>query len=416
MRMCFVSNYVNHHQIPFCDAMYQLLQESFCFLQMEAMEEERIRMGWQEVKELPYVCSYDKEPQRCQQLIDKSDVVLYGGVEEERYLTERLRSKKPVIRYSERLYKTGQWRAVSPRGLLKKYKDHTRYRKEPIYLLCAGAYVASDFHIVRAYPSKMLRFGYFPETRYYDEDELFAKKSSQSQGTGVPRLLWAARFLDWKHPELVLQTAKWLKERGYQFHMDIIGGGEKEAMVKALYEEYDLADVVTLQGYRTPEEVRSFMEKADIYLMTSDRNEGWGAVVNEAMNSGCAVIGNHMVGAVPYLIQHGENGFVYRDGCEQMLFELVERLLKDEELLRRIGRNAYRTITREWNAGEAAARLTAFCVKCGFLPKDAVMPELLAERQGYLEQQELYFQTGPCSAAPIVAERSMFAALTGKTQ
>ena len=62
MRMCFVSNYVNHHQIPFCDAMYQLLQESFCFLQMEAMEEERIRMGWQEVKELPYVCSYDKEP------------------------------------------------------------------------------------------------------------------------------------------------------------------------------------------------------------------------------------------------------------------------------------------------------------------------------------------------------------------
>ena len=32
------------------------------------------------------------------------------------------------------------------------------------------------------------------------------------------------------------------------------------------------------------------MEQADIYLFTSDRNEGWGAVANEAMNSACAMV------------------------------------------------------------------------------------------------------------------------------
>ena len=58
---------------------------------------------------------------------------------------------RPIVRYSERLYKTGQWKAVSPRGLRKKYQDHTRYRRGPVYLLCSGAYVAGDFRIVGAH-------------------------------------------------------------------------------------------------------------------------------------------------------------------------------------------------------------------------------------------------------------------------
>ena len=42
--------------------------------------------------------------------------------------------------------------------------------------------------------------------------------------------------------------------------------------------------------------------------------EGWGAVLNEAMNSGCACIASHAIGSAGFLIEHGENGFVYRDG------------------------------------------------------------------------------------------------------
>ncbi|MDE6589178.1 MAG: phosphoribosylamine--glycine ligase [Oscillospiraceae bacterium] len=49
------------------------------------------------------------------------DMVLFGGTDEESYITPRLVSGRPVMRYSERLYKTGQWKAVSPRGLMKKY-------------------------------------------------------------------------------------------------------------------------------------------------------------------------------------------------------------------------------------------------------------------------------------------------------
>ena len=66
------------------------------------------------------------------------------------------------------------------------------------------------------------------------------------------------------------------------------------------------------------------MEKCHIHLFTSDYLEGWGAVVNEAMNSGCVEVANVEVGAAPFLINHGENGLVYKDGS----YEDMERQIK----------------------------------------------------------------------------------------
>lgn len=394
-KFVFVSNYLNHHQIPFCNAVHGLLSGDFAFVQTEPMEQERVRMGWRERTDISYLWKYYEEPENCRELIDSAGVVFFGGSDEESYITDRLQAGKPVIRYSERLYKTGQWKAVSPRGLRKKYYDHTRYRKQPVYLCCAGAYVPSDFHLVGAYPGKMLKWGYFPETGKYDPDSLMEAKQSG-------RILWAARFLDWKHPELPIRTAAYLREKGLAFHMDVVGGGEMEEQVSALAEELRLQDVVTFHGYCPPEQVRRMMEQSEIYLATSDRQEGWGAVVNEAMNSGCAVVGSSMMGAVPYLIRHGENGMVYRDGSEESLFQAAEKLLRDREFCHRLGRNAYLTITGEWNAETAAQRLLGFCIRQGFLKEEDV-PETM--------DWKTIPETGPVSEAPVVSERKMYLAI-----
>ncbi len=390
-KFVFVSNYISHHQVPFCNALWKLLGGSFAFIQTEPMEEERKRMGWQDQNSPAYVKRYYEEPELCRRWIEEASVVLFGGSDEESYVTSRLEAGKPVVRYSERLYKSGQWKAVSPRGLLKKYHDHTRYRRQKVYMLCAGAYVPSDFHIVRAYPGKLLRWGYFPETKQYDVKQLMDGKRPGS-------ILWAARFIDWKHPELPLETAKYLKDKGYDFHMDIVGGGELEETVRALLAEYDLSSQVSLLGYRKPEEVRKLMEQTSIFLLTSDRKEGWGAVVNEAMNSGCAVVGNHMAGAVPFLIRQGENGFIYRDGNKEQLFFMTEQLLQDPALGRRMGETAVKTITAEWNSETAAMRLGSLCVREGFLKASDLTKEPLKENP----------DTGPCSPAPVISERKMY--------
>lgn len=420
-KICFVSNYINHHQIPFCNAMCKETGGQFTFIQTQPMEEERVRMGWQEKDKPEYVHCFYEEEEWCRSHIMECDVVLFGGCDDESYIAERLQSGKLIIRISERLYKTGQWKAVSPRGLLKKYQDHTKYRKKPVYLLCAGGYVASDFHIVRAYPGKMYCWGYFPETRQYDVDQLIAGKGWQDieQSAGqtngeeqvtdkIPYLLWAARFIDWKHPELPLETARYLKQKGYKFRLDMIGGGVMEEEVKKLLAEYELEQEVHLVGYKTPEEVRGYMEKADIYLFTSDRQEGWGAVANEAMNSGCALVADHLIGAVPYLLRDGENGYVYRDGDKESLFTLTEKLVQNKELRQKMGRNAYATITRVWNAENAAASLMKLIGN--LLPETDTEQKLLEVQEVQEQQVAQEVQAGhnpglyPCAQAPIIGE------------
>ena len=353
MTLTFVSNYINHHQIPVSNELYRLLGEDYTFIQTEPVEEERLRMGWQdESGRIPYLMLFYTEPDKCERLILDSDVVVFGGTDDESYIKPRLKAGKLVLRYSERIYKSGQWKAISPRGLKKKYEDHIRYRKAPVYLLCAGGYVASDFHLVRAYPDKMLKWGYFPMTKHLDKEKLLQKHKE-----GVVSLMWAGRFIDWKHPELPVLLAEYLKKKGYKMHLSMVGGGDMEAEIRRMISDKKLEKEVSLCGYLQPEQVRKMMEKTEVYLFTSDYKEGWGAVLNEAMNSGCAVLASHAIGAVPFLLRHGENGVVFESGNLKDMEEKAEMLLKSAEKRKRLGSAAYETILQEWNAEIAADRL-----------------------------------------------------------
>lgn len=384
MTVTFISNYINHHQIPFSNACYEQLKEDYHFIQTQPMEQERLAMGWnREGEKLPYVhCLYGEED-RCRRLVMESDVLLAGWSGREDLVQERLRAGKLTIRISERLYREGQWKAVSPRGLLHKYKEHIRYRKSPAYLLCAGAYVPSDFHLIHAYPGKMFRWGYFPETKYYTQEQMETMKDR----SGSIDIVWAGRFIPLKHPEYMVRLAERLK--GERVHIHMAGGGEMEEQLKAAAAEKGLGERITFYGFKTPEEVRRIMEKCHIHIFTSNHLEGWGAVVNEAMNSGCAVVANVQAGAVPYLIQHKKNGMVYPGGSYEKMEEAVRFLLSHPARMEKMGQEAYRTITQSWNARHG-------------------VEELLRMAEGMVAGRTEPPAEGPLSPAPVIAPGKMY--------
>ena len=384
MTVTFISNYINHHQIPFSNACYEQLKEDYYFIQTQPMEQERLAMGWnREGEKLPYVhCLYGEED-RCRRLVMESDVLLAGWSGQEDLVQERLRAGKLTIRISERLYREGQWKAVSPRGLLHKYKEHIRYRKSPAYLLCAGAYVPSDFHLIHAYPGKMFRWGYFPETKYYTQEQMEKMKDR----SGRIDIVWAGRFIPLKHPEYMVRLAERLK--GERVHIHMAGGGEMEEQLKAAAAEKGLGEHITFYGFKTPEEVRRIMEKCHIHIFTSNHLEGWGAVVNEAMNSGCAVVANVQAGAVPYLIQHKRNGMVYPGGSYEKMEEAVRFLLSHPARMEKMGQEAYRTITQSWNARHG-------------------VEELLRMAEGMMAGRTEPPAEGPLSPAPVIAPGKMY--------
>ena len=351
MKFVFVSNYFNHHQHAFSNEMFRLTNGEYRFISTKLIEQERLKMGWSEPKE-SYVLHFDENPEYCRKLIDSAEVVLFGDAPEE-LLQNRLKDGKLVFKCSERLYKTGVKRyTLFPRRVINYFR-WGRYSN--LYLLCASAYCAEDYALTGNFIGKAYKWGYFPDTKRYDniEDLFVEKKKNRS-----PLILWVGRFIGWKHPDAALRAAKRLNDNGLDFEMCIIGGGELEETVKSLVTEYHLENKVRLLGTMKPEEVRSYMERANIYLLTSDRNEGWGAVLNESMNSGCAVVANKEIGSAPYLLDSDVNGLVYSN--EDELYKNVEMLIKNPKMQEELGRNAYKTVTDVWNAEAAAGRLLGF--------------------------------------------------------
>ena len=53
MTLTFVSNYINHHQLPVAEYMYDKLGDGYHFIQTEEVEEERVSLGWQADYNLP---------------------------------------------------------------------------------------------------------------------------------------------------------------------------------------------------------------------------------------------------------------------------------------------------------------------------------------------------------------------------
>lgn len=391
MEVTFFSNFLNHHQLPFCLEMKKHLGDEFCFVETEPIEQERLEMGYEDMGEkYPFVLKSYKNDECYKLALEKgykSDVVIIGSAPEI-FIQERLNKNKITFRYTERILKEGVVRALDPRVSYGVWKQNTRYKDKNMFLLCASAYTSYDMHLFGAYPGKMYKWGYFPEVKNYDIDNLLKKKQENKEIS----ILWAGRFLKWKHPEFAIKVAEGLKRKGYSFNLTIIGNGEMREDLRKEVLQKELQDVVLFKEFMPPESVRKYMEKADIFLFTSDFNEGWGAVLNESMNSGCAVVASHAIGSVPFLLKHGVNGMIFKSGDEIELLNQVMQLCDDEELRTNLGRQAYKTLSEEWNASNAALNFLKL--------SDAIMNKKTVE-----------ILSGPCSTADIVSQRKMYAFL-----
>lgn len=377
MKILFMSNFFNHHQSAISDALWKKTDGCFLFVDTMRIPAGRKKLGYGEL-ERKYRLNWKQQKQQVIAAIREADVVITGSAPE-KLVRERLKTGKLMFRYAERPLKNGLELWKYPVRLVRWHWRNPFWK--PIYLLCASAYTAGDYAKFGMFRNCAYQWGYFPEAkRYEDVDALLAQKERN-------RILWCGRFLDWKHPDDALAVAKMLKTAGYAFQMDLIGCGNMEQELHALTKEWGLEDCVRFLGTMKPEQVRLHMEQAGIYLFTSDRGEGWGAVLNESMNSGCAVVASHAIGSVPYLMEDGENGLIYRSCDRDMLYEKVRFLLDHPEEQIRLGTNAYRTITERWDADTAADRLITLSSR--ILAGDA-HPRI--------------YDNGPCRKADIISE------------
>ena len=350
MKITFYTNFMNHHQQPFSDEMFKLLGKNFHFVTCDTIGEDRIQLGYQSKFNLPYIvdATTPEGKMKAEYLAKISDLAIMGSCD---YCYERIRmdNRLYTFKYSERIFKEPFYNFFRIRRVYRMKHNYGSRNADRTFLLAAGAYVASDYRKLHLLENMPLKWGYFPKESVKSLQELLQQKEPMS-------IIWAGRLISWKRPMQALIVAKHLKENHISFHMNIIGDGKLNNKLHTFIARNKLSDCVTLLGSLSFSEVRNYMEKSQIMLFTSNRQEGWGAVLNEAMSSACAVIANNEIGAVPFLMNQRQNGIIY-NGSTDSLLRCVDEMVNNPDIISQYGKNAWGTIHNTWNAKVAAERL-----------------------------------------------------------
>ena len=359
MNIVYFGNTLNRHQVYVADELNNLTGGDYVYVETVAPTQENNSDGKARV-ERPYVLHAYETNSAHQEALELSrhcDVALFGA-DSISFEIERMRQNNRLsFEISERLLKRGWQNLASPLLLKKLWYYHTRnWSSKPLYKLCAGAFCANDQYVLNTFKGKCYKWGYFTNVPEQEEDYLHSDIELTTT-----TIMWCARFLDWKHPELPLFLAARLKDAGYSFMLDLYGEGELLDSSKNLARELKIFDVVRFCGSAPNDVVLNAMRNHRIFLFTSDRREGWGAVLNEAMSNGCAVVASNEIGAAPFLIENKKNGLIFKSKDVDSLFQQVVSIIENPTFCRSLRLGAYRTMRDCWSPVVAAHNLYSLC-------------------------------------------------------
>lgn len=358
MTLTFYSNFLNHHQVLIADELYILLGKDFRFVATLPRDEKELK-GGADYSSRPYCILAGESAEahdEAMRLARESDTCVFGACSQE-YAVERARQKNCGLSFEvgERWLKRGWVNIISPR-LREWWWNYQRYyRNKPFYKLCSSAFAAEDDRKMFAYKDRHFKWGYFTKVEEYFVVE--APNLGVSTSEITTHIMWCSRFLRLKHPELPVRMALKLKEQGYKFMLDMYGSGEEEEATKQLAKTLVVEDVVKFHGALPNEEILEAMRQHEIFLFTSDRYEGWGAVANEAMANGCVLVASDAIGSTPYLIIEGKNGFSFKSEDVDSLTDCVKSLLDNPTDMYRMQQDARNTMVTVWSPQKAAEAL-----------------------------------------------------------
>ncbi len=172
-------------------------------------------------------------------------------------------------------------------------------------------------------------------------------------GEDVPVVLFSGKLIENKSPMDLLRAFE-IVSRRRRASLVFLGDGFLRRELEEYAAAAGLRDVV-FAGFRNQSEIAGYFCAADVFVLPS-RHEPWGLVVNEAMCFGLPVIASDRVGAGGDLVHDGKNGFVFPAGDTAALADRLDRVLADDMLREKMGRESERQI-KSWSYEQDLAGL-----------------------------------------------------------
>jgi glycosyltransferase involved in cell wall biosynthesis len=144
-----------------------------------------------------------------------------------------------------------------------------------------------------------------------------------------------------------------LEQKNIHCSAVIVGPGEIER-AQDYAAEKGIASQVTFAGPQYGVDKFQYLQRASIFVLPSFA-EGFPMAILEAMAAGLPIVSTH-VGGIPDMIRQGENGFLFDPGDVQALVHIIESLLKDADLIKKISMTN-RMAAREYDIDVVADKI-----------------------------------------------------------
>ena len=346
MKIVVVANSLIFHQSYFWDEINKKENIELFYLSTYPLSEERAKMKYVDEKRDYLINSYEISEEEISKIFDGVDFVFLGNNYDKR-VSKYIRNAPRLIVMAEHLSRRSS-KLLNRLSLIKNIALSNTYKcKGERYLLAMSSYTFDDFKDF-GFKNTSYRFGYFPSL-----DEI---KDYPLENKDPYLIVWHGRFLELKHVEYAVETLRILKQLDSRYRLELIGEGEYLEKIKELVKSYNLEDSVTFMPFLAHDEIMKKLASASIYVFGSDKREGWGVALNEALASGSIVFVNETAGSARFLMENEKNGYLF-SFLEELEKSIIDFSKKDEKEVLTMRNNAKDTIFNMWNHINASNRL-----------------------------------------------------------
>lgn len=187
---------------------------------------------------------------------------------------------------------------------------------------------------------------------FYPQDtklKIYKKHEINSQNKV---LLTISHLIERKGHELVLYALQNIIKTNNKIHYIIVGQGEYLQKLKSIVSHLDLTQYVTFTGFVENEEIPSYMNACDIFVMPNrqiDKDfEGYGIVFLEA-NACCKPVIGGDSGGVSDAVLDQKTGLLVKPNDIEDLTDKILKLLNNDELSSKLANNGFERVRLELN-------------------------------------------------------------------
>lgn len=328
MKFCFYTGSVSPHQLPLARELVKRLgADNYRYVTQSRVSDARQKCGWHDEEE-PWIVSDSEHSLEVCSMLESCDVLMCA-VRDFPLFAVRAQRGLPTLYVSERWFKPIRLRGffnVSLPGWLRLL--HPPYLKmacqirrllrsdAPFYYLPCGIHAAEDMARIvgwrrptfpirnpLAQYEKFRLWGYFVAP-----SSTLKKKENDRQGP--LDVLWVGRMLDWKRVDTIVKAVGNLHKRNVDVKLTLVGDGPERIRLERLAKDLPIAFLPS----QPIDHIRALMYEHDVYVLSSDAGEGWGAALSEALEEGMYAIGTHEAGASATMLKEPDL-FSAGDSC-----------------------------------------------------------------------------------------------------